>query len=422
MSDSPRRTYDVIVVGAGPAGSTLAAFLGARGLRVLLLDRATFPREKACGEYMSPETLATLHRSGALERVLELPHRKLRGHEIWSYDGSHLRGTYRPWGGFAPFRPWGIAVRRILLDEALVRHARTFERVTVREGFRVDDLIRIGGRVVGVRGTGADGQESFTAPLTVGADGVHSVVARCLGLTAMDSEVRKCALVAYFRGMETGDFGEVHLGPAGYHALAPVDESLVNINFIVDRRELRDARGDADGFYMRHLLANPRLAARLANAERVGPVRVTGPMARRNIGTVAPGALLVGDAAEFVDPVTGEGLFIAARSAEVAAEVISGAFAGGDPEAPLLHEYHLRREREFGERLRGCWRVQRFLYRPWIANTVVRTLGNRPELADRVIGMSGDYIPPGAVFNLGFILRLLNPFRWNRAEAAGARF
>ncbi|MBI2922746.1 MAG: NAD(P)/FAD-dependent oxidoreductase [Planctomycetes bacterium] len=413
-------TFDVIVVGAGPAGSTLAALLGAQGLRILLLDRATFPREKPCGEYMSPEALATLHRSGALPRVEALPHRKLVGHEIWSYDGSHLRGTYHAFGGYAPFRPYGIAVRRLLFDHELLRHAATFPRVTVRDGFRVDDLIRIGGRVVGVRGQGDSGPESFAAPLTVGADGVNSVVARCLGLTRQDPDVRRCAMVAYFRGMDIGDYGEVHLGEPGYFAMAPVDDELTNINFVVDGANLRGARGDAESFYMSALSRNPRLAGRLRRAERVGPVRVTGPMARRNRGTVAPGALLVGDAAEFVDPVTGEGIFIALRSAELAAEVIAPALAAGDPGTPLLEEFHRRREAEFGERLRSCWRVQRYLYRPWITNYVVRTLGAKPELADRVIGMSGDYIPPEAVFNLSFLLRFINPFHHRRAAAMPA--
>lgn len=165
----------------------------------------------------------------------------------------------------------------------------------------------------------------------------------------------------------------------------------------------------------------PRLAARLRNAVQVGKVATTGPLARRNRGTVAPGAMLVGDSTEFVDPVTGEGIFLAVRSAEIAAGVIPGALAVADPDAPTLAEYHRLRGLEFGERLNSCRIVQRYLYRPWITNWVVRTLGAKPWLADRIIGMSGDYIPPAAVFNLPFILSVLNPFTRRRGTAEPAR-
>jgi flavin-dependent dehydrogenase len=206
----------------------------------------------------------------------------------------------------------------------------------------------------------------------------------------------------------------VHLGDPGYFAFAPVDRDLVNINFVLDAEALRAAGGDAKGFYLAHLARNPRLARRMRRAELVGPVRATGPMARRCRSVVAPGALLVGDAAEFVDPVTGEGIFCALRSAEIAAACVARAFRGRAPMAPLLEDFRDARAREFEERLRGCRRVQRFLHSPWIVNRVVRTLGARPELADRVIGMSGDYIPPSEVFNLMFVLRFLNPFRRRR--------
>lgn len=399
--------FEVVIVGAGPAGSALAAFLGRRGVSTLLLDKDAFPRDKVCGEYMSPEATATLERLGVLDQVEAAPHRKLRGILLHSYDGTRSRGSYREIAGRAPHRPYGLAVRREIFDEILFRHAASTPAVTAIQGFRVDALLREGERVVGVRGPGGE----FRARLVVGADGVRSVVARELGLSEFAKDHQKFAMAGYWRGMEHEDYGELHMGTPGYFALAPVDHDLVNINFVVGKDAAREAKGDVEGCYRRHLEANPRLSARLKGATLVGKVRATGPMARRCRGTISPGALLVGDAAEFVDPFTGEGLFIALRSAELAAPLIAD---GGD-----LARFQAARTEEFAEKFRMCWRIQRHLYTPWLANYVVRRLAARPDLADALAAVTGDYVPPASVVGWRFYWSLLNPFGRRRPSHAG---
>jgi flavin-dependent dehydrogenase len=347
---------------------------------------------------MSPEAVGILDRLGVLETVDLAPHRKLRGILIHSYDGSRSRGTYRPVGPYRPSRPYGIAIRRRIFDEILFRNAASFPSVTALEGFRVDDLLIEDGRVVGVTGP----RGSYHAALVVGADGVRSVVARRLGLSEPAQDHQRFALSAYFTDVPHEDYGELHLGFPGYFALAPVDANLVHLNFVVDRGSIEEARGDAEGYFLRHANANPRLEARLRRAERVGPVRATGPMARRCRGTIAPGAMLVGDAAEFVDPFTGEGIYIALRSAELAAATIAD---GAPPE-----RYERARDDEFREKFRMCWMVQKYLGRPKLANFIVRRLAQSPELADRITAVTGDYAPPELVSTFSFYLELLNPF------------
>jgi len=408
MSDA-----DVIVVGAGPAGSALAELLGRRGVRVLLLDKETFPRDKVCGEYMSPEAVGVLDRLGVLPQVESAPHRKLRGILVHSYDGTQSRGTYGAIGGYAPSRLYGIAIRRLLLDEILFRHACSRPNIVPVEGFRVDRLLREGDTVVGVEGP----RGRFTAPLVVGADGVRSVVARELGLSEPAKDFERFAVSAFYRNVPHEDYGELHLGLPGYVACAPVDRDVVHFNFVVGRGSIEEARGDLEGYFLRHVLANPRLKERLAGATRVGTIRATGPMARRCRGVVAPGALLVGDAAEFVDPFTGEGLFIALRSAELAALAIPDAVAGGRLEARHLARFDVARREEFAEKMRLCWRIQKYLYHPRLANYVIRRMAANPALANRVTAVTGDYAPPAAAAGLGFYAALLNPFA--RTAVAG---
>ena len=401
--------FDVIIVGAGPAGSALAAFLGAQGKRTLLVDKARFPRDKVCGEYMSPEALGTLDRMGVLDKVEECAHRKLYGILIHAYDGTASRGTYRPVGPYAPYRPYGLAIRREIFDEVLFRHATSYPSVTAREGFRVDELLYQGGRVSGIRGTEGD----FRSGLVVGADGARSVVGRALRLSEADATLQKFALAGYWKDMEHEDYGELHMGFPGYFALAPVDQNLVNINFVVDKSSMGAARGDVQGFYRRSLERNPRLWRRLRSATIQGPVRATGPMARRCRGSAARGAILIGDAAEFVDPFTGEGLFVALRSAELAARFIL------EGEAGSLERFARARKAEFGEKLRMCWQLQKFLYKPALANYVVRRLAARPILADQLTAVTGDYVPPEAVMTCSFFLKLFNPFGGSSAHVAG---
>jgi len=178
---------DAVVVGAGPAGAATAILLAREGLSVALLDRARFPRDKICGEYLSPEGSRILDRLGVLARVEANGARPLRGMRILGPDGTQLVGDYPPDGARPGDRPRALAVRRRILDAALVERAGEVG-ISVREGMRVVDLLREGARITGVvaepvgleRRTAA--AERFSAPLVVAADGRTSVIAERLGL------------------------------------------------------------------------------------------------------------------------------------------------------------------------------------------------------------------------------------------------
>lgn len=400
---------DVAIVGAGPAGSALAAFLGARRISTLLVDPATFPREAGGGETLSPEALGTLDRLGVLGKVESAPHRKLFGLLLHSHDGTVSRGTYRPVGEYAPYRPYGLAARRDLFEEILFRHAASYPSVRVEEGFRVDGLLEEDGRIVGIRGPRGD----VRSWLVVGADGPRSVVGRALGGSGDLEAPGKLAFAGSWKGMAHEDYAELHMGVPGTVALSPVDQDLVDVKVVVDRSALGEAPGDGEGFYRRSLEANPRLRERLGKATLEGPVRRAGSVARRSRGILAPGAMLLGDAEGFVDPFTGEGLYIALRSAELAARFIL------EGSASSLRRFARARRAEFGTKLRLWRQLQKVFYRPALANYVVHRLAAHPRLADRLTALWGDYVPTARVMTVSFILRLLNPFLGSSAHVAG---
>jgi geranylgeranyl reductase family protein len=389
---------EVVVVGGGPGGTAAAIFLRQAGHEVVLLDEARFPRDKVCGEGVSPEAWRLLGRMGAEGAVRALRPRPLRGMRLTAPDGTAFAGTY------VGAREPGFAVRRWCLDRALLDAARA-AGVEVHEGVRVGDLVRRDGLVRGVVAENGGGPEAIEARLVVGADGRRSVVARRLGLLKEHRTLRKFAVRGYWSGVEgLTEHGEMHVVRGAYCGIAPLGAGEANVTFVVDRDAMGAAGGDLERFYRHTLRQWPRVLERLARAELLGPPRAIGPLALEARRVSAPGALLVGDAAGFYDPFTGEGVTLALRSAELAAEVAHRALAHGSSD---LREYDRQRHEATRDKFRLNRLLQRIIAWPAVANAVARRLSRRPDLADRLVGIAGDFVPARHAMGAGFVYELM---------------
>ena len=393
---------DVVVVGAGPAGAATAILLAEHGLHVIVLDRGSLPRPKICGEYLSPEAARVLDRLGVLKAVDVAGAAAIHGMRITAPDGTAITGHYRDVGAWRPYRQHAMGVARETLDGALVERVRALP-VDLREHARVVDLIVEQGVVTGVRFADRDARvHDVRARLVVGADGRASVVAERLGCRRSHA-LRRMALVTYVAGLEScRDLGEIFVDPPDYAILNPIAPDRVNLALVVPLAHAVRWSDRLDDFMAARVRQLPHLARRLAGATRVAPIRALGPLAHRVAPPKTGGVLLVGDAGGFYDPFTGEGVFTALRSAELAVATIVRALASGDVSARALAGYERARREVFSGKERVTQALQFLIRHRRLANFAVRALARRPAALDALLGVFGDYVPPRA---LGAALR-----------------
>jgi len=394
---------DVLIVGGGPAGSSLAFALARRGVDVLLADRARFPRPKPCAEYLSPEASRVLDAMGALGRVERSGAAALSGVRVRAPNGLIIAGDFVAQHGFRAYADRGLSVRREVLDEILFDCARA-AGARVVEGLRITDLVRdSSGRVIGAK----QGASELRARFTIGADGLRSVVARRLGLSRATRWPRRLALVTHYTGVrEVGEQGEMHVERDGYVGIADVGHGATTVALVVPAARARDISPDRAAFLERWMRSRPHLAARFSGAERVSPVVATGPFGSHSRRAWAPGAALVGDAADFFDPFTGEGIYAALRGGELLSDALVEALGARDGGEEALRAYDRARRKEFG----GKWIVERVIGAvvgwPPLINRAAKRLSARKDLADLLIGVTGNFVPASEVVRWSYVWKV----------------
>jgi menaquinone-9 beta-reductase len=389
-------TVDVLVAGAGPAGSALAARIAGAGASVLLVEATAHPRPKACAEYASPRIVEELARLGVGADWTEaaVP---LQGMDLHA-GGSMTPIRYADRRG--PRAAWGVDRRSF--DALLAGHA--VERGAVlMERTRLASLVVDGGRVRGARLRDlATGDETeVRAAWTVGADGARSTLSRLVGVDRAVRFPRRLGLVAHYEGVAAlTDHGEMHVGRDWYVGLAPTPGGELNVGMALPLDG--HAAGSSAARFEAAIAGLPAVARRLSGLRRISPIRGAAPIGHRVARAAGPGWLLIGDAAGFVDPFTGEGIHRALRSARAAADAILG---GCDVAAT----YRRERRRAFAAKAALSWLVQGVLVSPALMARAVERLESRPSAALRLGSALGDCRPATDALAPGALLELLAP-------------
>jgi flavin-dependent dehydrogenase len=338
---------EAIIVGAGPAGAIAAIVLARAGVRVAVLDRARFPRDKLCGDTVNPGALAILDRLGLSDVAADgLP---VAGMLVTGESGVRCEGLY---GGDLV----GRALSRRVLDAALVAAAAKagvcIEEAAIVQGPLVED-----GQVTGVLVASANGHaRPIRAPVVIAADGASSRLARALRLSHHRARPRRWAVGAYFENVAPGPsahlVGEMHLRRGRYIGIAPLPDGVTNACVVTaDRLALRDPAA----LLHETLRSDRQIAHRFAAARAITRPVCLGPLAVDNVASGVPGVFLAGDAAGFIDPMTGDGLRFALRGGELAAAAALAVLEHGARDAH--HALRQSRQRAFAAK----WRFNRAL-------------------------------------------------------------
>jgi flavin-dependent dehydrogenase len=363
---------DVVIVGGGIAGSALAILLGRQGLEVELYERSSFPREKPCGEGLMPAGVAVLERLGA------------------PASGAPFEGVRYHFGAMAcavgrfpvveGLPTSGLGIRRKHLDAALFRRACRCPGVRGVCGLGVEGPLVEGGRVTGVIAGGV----ARRARLVAAADGLHSTIRNRLGLT-MASQHERFGVRAHFRlaaGRPVADWVDVYLGAGHEVYVTPLPEGELLVAMLAGSewygKPTRIAFREAIG-------SHPDLAARLEGAEQISELAGASPLEGSTRARILPGLVLLGDAAGFVDPITGGGMTQALLSAELLAQHLERQFP---PDLEALRRYDRERERmlrDYRLLTRGLLGLTR---RPWLAACAMRCLRAKPGLFSHLVGVS----------------------------------
>jgi menaquinone-9 beta-reductase len=380
--------FDLIVVGARCAGSPLATLTARAGMRVCLVDRARFPSDTPSTHGIQPAGVKVLAQLGVLEDLLKVA--PPIDHGTLAFEDTRLElGGVRDVLG-APM----LNARRITLD-AILSDAAASAGVDLRTGTTVTDLVEEDGRVAGVETT----RGRLRAPLVVGADGARSTVARLVGATEYHATPPGRAFVwGYFAGVG-GDDG-VWLGKVRDHAFlaSPTDSGLFMAAVAPSIKRRDEVRRDRDGAFATGLRDWPELEARLAGAERVGPLRMMSRWHGFFRASAGPGWALVGDAGHFKDPTPGQGIADALRQAVRQAAAITEGLGGCRSPDRALEEWWRWRDRDAWEMYWFARDMGAAGPTPPMRTELQHRIGADPKLAQLLMRVLNHDIAPSQAF------------------------
>ena len=372
MGRTLKNSYDVVIAGAGPAGSALANRLALLGRTVLIVEKSTFPREKLCGEFISPECASHFAELGVLPAISSQS-TQLRETVFYSKSGRSI-SVESEWFGAEGSIAFGLS--RAQMDTALLVRASDVGADVVQHT-AVVGLLQTDNTVSGVRIRDEAGMETeIAANLMVDATGRSRILARKIeGVPKASGPATHVAFKTHLRGalIKPGAC-EIYSYPGGYGGCNAVEDGSFNVCFVVSAKDAKRLSSEPERVMREVVFNNPRARTVMETAEVAKPWLAV-PIQRFGRGTLVPASGLVtdGDSAAFIDPFTGSGILLALQSAKILSSVISDTW--GADMSELAREYQKRYSAAFDERLRWCSMIRHASFNTWTAELMVVGLG-----------------------------------------------
>lgn len=367
------KTFDVIIVGAGPAGSACAIELAKSGLQVALLDKATFPRDKTCGDALSVDVINQLKMlSRSLASEFETLENKIAsfGVKIFSPDHNHID---------IPFiskdeKSSGYISPRLHFDNLLFQHAKQFSNIEIYENCLVTDI-----KIAEEKSVMQSSQGSFTGKIVIGADGAHSIVSKMLGDIKVEKEHFSAGLRVYYEGV-TGfhkeSYIELHFFKdilPGYFWIFPLSDNKANVGIGILSSIVSKKKINLKETLQNLLKIHPHLKERFKDAWPLETIKGFGlPLGSRKRNLSGERFLLTGDAAALIDPFTGEGIANAIRSGRVAALHTIKCFENNNFSSAFNKSYDREIYRRMWKEFQISRTLQKLVRYPMLFNMVVK--------------------------------------------------
>lgn len=351
--------YDVIIVGGGPAGSTAAMYLTRAGKNVALVDKASFPRDKTCGDAQGRRAANIMKELGIYDEYVNLPGQKIYGLTLSSPNGTQVHMDVADRNGPAP----GYVHKRAVYDNFLYQNA--LKMGAKKKSLQIKDVIVEDGFAKGVTGTNEKGEtEELVAKLVLGADGALSVVARKFGLADNPPQHNISALRIYYKNVKgITDRIEIHLVKSlipGYFWIFPLPGGEANVGLGMIISDMQEKKINLKQAVLDEIKTNPLFKDRFAEAQAMEDVKGwTLPVASHRRKSYGNGFMLLGDAASLIDPLSGEGVGNAMISGKLAAEVALEALQKNKLDEKFLKKYDKALWDTIKDEIKTSYRVQR---------------------------------------------------------------
>ena len=376
--------YDVIIAGAGPAGSSAAIHLATSGLKVLLVEQKKFPRPKLCGEFISPECQDHFQKLGVAREIVCSDPASIVETVFYSSRGHHV-SVPSSWFG----ERMALGLSRAVMDDVLLRRAEQVG-VEVVEGASVVgpriDADQVHGLKVKAEADrkGEAGEREFHAPLTIDATGRARILARKTN-HAHPHKPKLIAFKAHFQNTRVAPGAcEIYFYNGGYGGLSSVEEGTSNLCFIISAEQVKRCHSDPDRVMRELVMQNPRAGYTLEPAYTTSEwLSASWEQFGRQSPAPAKGLLAIGDAAAFIDPFTGSGMLMALESGELAAAVIVR-HREQLTSATIATEYTDRYRKKFDSRLKICSLLRRAAFSPRLTELGVTLFGASERFRNRV--------------------------------------
>ena len=370
--------YDVIIAGAGPAGSSAAIHLATNGLKVLLVEQKKFPRAKLCGEFISPECQDHFQRLGVAREIVCSEPSSISETVFYSSRG-HRVSVPSSWFG----ERMALGLSRAVMDDVLLRRAAA-AGVAVLEGANVVGPLINADQVHGLIVRSETGEQQFRAPLTIDATGRARILARKTNHT-QKHKPKLIAFKAHFQNTRvTPGACEIYFYRGGYGGLSNIEAGTSNLCFIIGAKQVKQCHSDPERVLREMVMENPRARHTLEPAQTISEwLSASWESFGGQSPAPAKGLLAIGDAAAFIDPFTGSGMLMALESGELAAEVIVR-HRDQPHSTSLAVDYHDRYRKKFDSRLKICSLLRRAAFSPRLTELGVTIFGASERFRNRV--------------------------------------